>query len=291
LSKQNTLILVTGATGRQGGATARHLLADGWQVRAFVRDPASAAAQALARAGAQLVPGDMDNRASLDTAMRGVYGVFSVQPFGYEAEIRQGKNVADAAKAANVQHFVHTSVGGAEDQTRFRPNFSKWVIEQHIHALGLPATILRPAGFMDDMVGPAYGALDGIFRGAFKPDVPMHFIAVDDIGVFAALAFGDPVTYLGQTIELAGDALPAPQIAAAISRATGRDMRFIQIPIEDIRQQSEDFARVYEWFNEGRYRVDIPALRVLHSGLMDFDTWLERQGKAKYEGLLRARQA
>src|SRR3954470_24144026 len=96
---------------------------------------------------------------------------------------------------------------------------------------------------------------------------------------------------LGQTIELAGDALPMPQIIAAISRATGRDMRFIRIPIEDIRQESEDFACVYEWFNEGCYRVDIQALRRLHPGLMDFDTWLERQGKAKYEALLRARQA
>src|SRR4051794_12036467 len=106
------IILVTGATGQQGGATARHLLAQGWRVRAFVRNPA--AAQALQQAGAELVQGDMNDAASLEAAMQGVYGVFSVQAHTSD-ETRQGKNVADAAKAAGVQHLVYTSVGGADE--------------------------------------------------------------------------------------------------------------------------------------------------------------------------------
>src|SRR5689334_16414376 len=106
----NKVVLVTGATGRQGGATARQLLAKGWQVRVIVRDPNKPAAQALRQVGAEVVQGDYEDRASLDAATRGVYGVFSVQAAFGDTEAQQAKQIADAAKAANVQHFVYTSV-------------------------------------------------------------------------------------------------------------------------------------------------------------------------------------
>jgi uncharacterized protein YbjT (DUF2867 family) len=115
------LILVCGATGKQGGVVARSLLDRGFQVRALTRDPQKPATQALREQGAEVVQGDMEARSSLDQVLvEGVYGVFSVQNFwetGYDREVQQGKTVADAAKAAGVEHIVYSSVGSAHRQT------------------------------------------------------------------------------------------------------------------------------------------------------------------------------
>src|SRR5215208_7552092 len=149
------IIAVTGATGQQGGAIARKLLEDGWKVRALTRDQEKPAAQALASAGAELIAGDLDSRSELDAAFEGAYGVFSVQNFwlpnvGFEGEIRQGKNVADAAKAAGIGHLVFSSVGAAHRGMGQKHFESKWIIEQYIHSLELPYTILRPAAFFEN---------------------------------------------------------------------------------------------------------------------------------------------
>jgi Predicted nucleoside-diphosphate-sugar epimerases len=287
-------ILVLGATGRQGGAAAAQLLADGWRVRALTRDPSSRAARALAQAGAEVAAGDMVDRASLDAAMRGVHGVFSVQPPDWNPsdasaaeELRLGKNAVDAARDAGVRHFVYSSVNGADKQSRFR-HLAKWEIEQYIRAIGLPATILRPSGFMENYAGPGFGVQNGTLAEATNPDVPVKLIAVDDIGAFVRLAFNDPETFLGKTLEIAGDALTPTQIAEAIARATGRSVRYVHIPIDAVRRQNEILARIYEWLNGEGYEVDFPALRSLHPGLMNFDTWLERRGKALFEALFRS---
>jgi uncharacterized protein YbjT (DUF2867 family) len=284
MDKTDKIILVTGATGQQGGATARHLLAKGWPVRALSRYPDQPAAQALRLAGAEVVQGDIDNRASLEAATHGVYGVSSVQPHS-DDEARQGKCVADVARDAGIQHFVYTSVGRAEDLSRVHVNVGKWEIEQYIQGLGLPATILRPAGFMDSLAHPLYGVTGDTLAIPIKPDAAYPLIAVSDIGIFAALAFDSPDAYLGKTIELIGDVPTPPQIAASISRATGRSITYVQVPIETLRQQNAELARACEFLNEGNFNVDISALRKLHPGLLDFDTWLQKEGKAQFEAL------
>ncbi len=293
---QSKIIVVLGATGQQGSAVTSHLLSDDWQVRAFTRDPSSDRAQALARAGAELVSGDMGDRESLDAAVQGAYGVFSVQPPMWDPgdaatieEIRLGKNAADAAKAAGVRHFVYSSNSGADRQARFR-YFAKWEIEQYMKTLGLPATILRPSGFMESYASPFYGVQNGMLAEATSPDVPVQCIAVDDIGAFVALAFKHPDRFLGETIEIAGDAITPPRIAAAISRAIGREIDYVQIPIETVRQNNEIIARIYEWLNGEGYKVDFPALRGLHPGLMTFEVWLERKGRALFEELWEGNQ-
>jgi uncharacterized protein YbjT (DUF2867 family) len=111
--------------------------------------------------------------------------------------------------------------------------------------------------------------------------VTIGLIAADDIGAFAALAFERPDEYLGKTIEIAGDVLTPPQVAAAISRATGRSIPYVQIPIETVRQQNAKVARALEFLNEVGYTTDIAALRKQHPGLMDLDTWLKNEGTAK----------
>src|SRR5215204_4627383 len=154
-NKQNEerLIVVCGATGKQGGAVARSLLERGFQVRALTRNPQKQEAQALADQGAEVAQGDMEDRSSMERSLEGAYGIFSVQNFwetGYDGEVQQGKTVADAAKAAGVEHLVYSSVGSAHRQTGI-PHFeSKWEVENHVREIGLPYTILRPVFFMQN---------------------------------------------------------------------------------------------------------------------------------------------
>ncbi|MBB6729967.1 NmrA/HSCARG family protein [Cohnella zeiphila] len=289
-------ILVMGATGRQGGATARRLLADGWSVRAFTRAPSDEAAQRLAREGARLCAGDMNDRDALDAAMEGTYGVFSVQPPEWDPsdaatdkEIQLGRNVADAAMQAGVRHFVYSSVGGADRQARFRYS-AKWEIEKHIREIGLRATVLRPAGFMESYANPLFGLNDGILAEATKPDVPVKLIAVDDVASFAALAFERPEEFVGRTIELAGDAPTPLEMAASISKALRRPVRYANVPIAAIRSRNETLADLYEWLNGDSYEVNFNELRRLHPALMTFDAWLGAKGAALLEAALRPEQ-
>jgi uncharacterized protein YbjT (DUF2867 family) len=278
-------IVVTGGTGNQGGATSRYLLADGWHVRALVRDDTAPAAIALAAAGAELVRGDLDDPASVETAVHGAYGVYSVQSANPN-ELVQGTNVVDAAKAANVRHLVYSSVGGAESQNGFYLEhgwgpIEKWQIEQHIRSLGVPATILRPAGFMEDFTSPARFFQHGSLNVPWHDDLVVQLIAINDIGAFAALAFADSGRYLGQAIEIAGDRLTAPQIADALSAAAGRPIPHTQIPLETLREHAPEAAKVFTWANERYFDTDLTPLRHAHPGLMDFTVWLNRTGKAR----------
>ena len=280
MSNSDKLILVAGATGQQGGATAKHLLAQGWRVRALVRDPNKPAAQALAAKGAELAQGDLEDRASLDRALAGAYGAFSVQTFmgpdGPVGETRQGNLLADAAKAAGVQHFVYTSVGGADRKSGL-PHFeSKWQIEQHIRSLGLPATILRPVFFMENLRSPWMGPRDGVLAIGLRPATSLQMIASDDIGAFAALAFARPQEFIGKTQEIAGDSLTMPQVADAFTRVTGQPVRFVELPLEQVRSFNAEMGDMMAWFNEHGYSADIAALRRLHPGLLTFETWLQQ---------------
>lgn len=285
MNTRGKTIVVTGATGNQGGATARHLLADGWHVRALVRDAGTPAAAALAAAGAELVRGDLDERASVDAAVRGSYGVYSVQSANPN-EIAQGINIADAASAAGVQHLVYSSVGGMQSQNDFYVErgwgpIDKWQIEEHIRQLGLPATILRPAGFMEDFVSPARFFQDGSLNVPWGDDLVMQLIAIDDTGAFAALAFADPGNYLGTALEITGDRLTAPQIAEALSTAAGRPVPHTRVPLEVLWEQVPEAAKVFTWANERYFDTDLGPLRKAYPGLMDFGSWLSRTGKAR----------
>ncbi|WP_158939602.1 NmrA/HSCARG family protein [Streptomyces sp. NRRL S-87] len=274
-------ILVTGGTGRQGGATARDLLRRGFSVRALVRDPQKAEARALEEAGAVLVRGDMDDEASLDAAMEGVYGVFSVQTFrgagGVEAEIRQGKAVADAAVRAGVKHFVYSSVGGADRDTGV-PHFeSKLVGEQYLATLDLPATVLRPAMFHDILLDIAPRPMGGelVLAMWLDPETPVQIIATSDIGAFAADAFENPEAWLGRTVDIAGEELTGPQMAAAFGAASGIPTRFQQLPIEPLRAGRPDLANMFDWFEREGFQADLAELRKGRPNLVSLEAWLK----------------
>src|SRR5215469_8291261 len=223
-------ILVAGATGRQGGAAVRHLLEKRLTVRALVLDPQSGRAKALAGQGVQVVRGDMDDLASLKKAMVGVQGVYSMQDYfsaGPAREVQQGKNMADAALDAGVEHFVFSSVGGAERKSGI-PHFeTKWEIEKHIRKLRLPATMFRPVGFMENYYIPLLEGqiLKGRLFDPVQDEKPLQTIASDDIGKFIGLAFAQPGRFIGLELEIAGSELTSPQAAEVFSRVLGRRVK------------------------------------------------------------------
>lgn len=280
-SRKDRIILVSGATGRQGGAVARSLLTEGWSVRALVRDTDKPAARALMARGAELAKGDLEDRGSLDRALKDVYGVFSVQTWtesGARGEILQGRNLADAARATGVKHFIYSSVGGADRKSGVTHFESKWAIEEHIRALGIPATIFRPVFFMFNFNAPEVQSsiLGGILAMPLRPDRPLQMLAVEDLGEFVRLAFENPDNYTGKAIELAGDEMAMPEAAAIFSKLLGRPVRYAEQAIGEIRRFNKDVAAMFEWFNEHGYRADIPAVRALHPGLMNLETWLKK---------------
>ncbi|MEV0056444.1 NmrA/HSCARG family protein [Saccharopolyspora shandongensis] len=267
--------LVTGATGNQGGATARHLLARGWTVRALVRDPEKPAARELRDAGAVLVRGNLDDADSLRAAMAGADAVYSVQALAWDeaglaAEVRQGTTVADVALETGVSHLVYSSVGGAERDSGIAHFESKFAIEEHIRRIGVPATVLRPVFFMTNLVSTTGDAGEQVLSLPLAPATSLQMIAPDDIGYFAATALDDPQRYIGRQLEIAGDEPTMQQVAETIQRVTGTPTRYEPRPFE-----GRD--RMFEWFEESGYRADIPALRQQHPGLQTLEEFLRRQ--------------
>jgi len=257
-------ILITGATGKQGGATLRHLTRlGGFKLRALTRKPDGDAAKAVAALGAEVVAGDFDDAASLERAVAGAWGVFSVQntwEAGVEKEEEQGKRLAKIARDKGVQHFVYTSVGSANRKTGI-PHFdNKFRVEETLKQLGFPShVILRPVFFMENLPSPWFLNGDKLTT-ALKPETKLQMVAVDDIGKFSAKAFIEADKFKGAEIEYGGDAVTMAEAAAAMSELTGKTVTYQPIPIDAVRANSLDFALMLEWFDAVGYAADIPSL-------------------------------
>ncbi|MEW2300797.1 NmrA/HSCARG family protein [Streptomyces sp. NPDC006655] len=282
------LVVVTGATGRQGGATAHRLLAAGRPVRALVRDTTAPAAASLENAGAELVRGDFDDPSSLPAALEGAAALFAVPPVAFgptgadvELEFARGRALIDAAAAAGVEHVVFTGVastpgrpGGSEGKKR---------IEDYLRERIRSVTALRPVRFMSNYLGSTPIGLDGIVHGVhrhiFPPDEPVQIIAVEDIAEFAALVFDRPDRFAGRSLELAGDAPTPVEAVAAISEATGVTVRYEQLTHAEATALHPEIARVRgRWAAGSRWHADIEALRVIHPGLRTLAHWLAESG-------------
>lgn len=280
---KNKKILVTGATGQQGGAVVRHLLADGWSVRALTRNINKPAAEALATAGVELFQGDFTDRVSLDRALDGVYGAFSVQQpweHGPEKEVEQGKAFADAVKNANIEHFVYTSVGSAETNTGI-PHFdSKWEIEQYIRKIGLPVTTVRPVFFMENFFMPDWknGIKQGTLAMALKEEKTLQLTAVDDVGGVVAMLFNQPGKYKNGIFEIAGDELTGSEIARIFAEKSGKPLNFVELTVDQVREYSKEMAIMFQWFNDVGYKVNIPKAREMYPQLTSFETWVAGTG-------------
>ena len=262
----SNIVLVTGATGQQGGAVARELLAKNYRVRAMTRNPDSENAKALAKKGAEVVKGDLDDESSLEQALDGIWGVFSLQntwEAGVEKEEEQGKRLAKLAREKGVHHFVYASVASSDRRTGI-PHFeNKYRIEETVRGLGFPSfTIIRPVFFMENWLSPWFKpSIDkGNVTIAIKPETSLQMIAVEDIGKYGAWTFMNHEKHNGQALDIAGDELTMPETAKIISSTNGKKVGFVQLPIEEVRKASEDFALMLEWFDRVGYDADIKGM-------------------------------
>lgn len=291
--------LVFGATGQQGGSVARALRAAGKTVRAFVRDPRSDKAQALAAEGVEIAVGDLFDRASIDRAMTGIRGVFSVQtssPSGLvsdEGEVLQGKAIADSAVAAGVSHLVYSSSGAAgKGQTGMGHFDSKSQIEDHVRSLPIAATITRPASFMEMMMLPGMGLNTGVFTFFMHPEQPMQMIALEDLGRINAHILCHPDRYAGQAIELSGQAVTGADLERAFTQAAGRPIRYQRFA--DGLLAANGFLRdLTALVDSGVVAgvADIAALEREFGPMTTLEQWLSGAGKRLFEDALNAPQA
>ena len=271
-------ILVTGVTGRQGGAVARALLEKGYRVRGMTRNPDSDRAKKMSELGIELVQGDFDNVASLAAAMEGVYGVFSMTNFwehGYETEVQHGKNTVDAARQAGIGHFIYTSVANADLNTGI-PHFdSKYEVEKYIHTSGLTYTILRPVSFMENWEYRKQKIQEGKIVTPFSESTRIQQISVRDIGRLATLAFDKPEDWGGESLDIAGDEFTMKQAQNLFSAVSGSPVELEQISWEHHRQmQGEEMVVMDKWINETGYSANINLVRSYLPELMTLEEYL-----------------
>jgi uncharacterized protein YbjT (DUF2867 family) len=277
-------VLVTGATGKQGGHLVRELLARGHLVRALTRRPESPAAAALAERGATIVTGDFEDQSSLERAARGVDTVFAMgTPLesNVKTETREGINIVRAASTAGVRHLVYSSIAGADRATGI-PHFdSKFEVEKEIRRSGVPFTIVAPVFFMENFLADYMAA--GLAQGSISFAVPatrrLQQIALGDIAQFTALVIERRENFLGKRIDIASDELTLTTAAEAVSEASGRHIEYTALPIDAVRQWNEDQARMLEWFDRVGYDADVVGLRWLYPEVdwHRFSTWAREQ--------------
>ena len=303
------IIAVVGATGAQGGGLVRAILADRngeFSVRALTRNPDSDKARALAAAGAELVRADLDDQASLERAFAGAHGVFALtnfwEHFSPEKELAQAGNQARAAKAAGVHHVIWSTLEDTRRwvplgddrlptlQGRYKvPHFdAKGEADQIFRVLGVPTTFLLTAFYWDNLIyfgaGPQKGA-DGRLAISFPlGDKKLPAIAVEDIGKAAYAIFKRGDEFINRTVGIAGEHLSGQEMAAALSRALGREIVYNAVTPETYRgfgfPGADDLGNMFQFkrdFNED-YRAarSIDFSRDLNPELQSFEAWLAR---------------
>ena len=279
-------VAITGVTGSQGGAAAKHLRAAGWTVRGLTRSLDGKRAQRAREAGVELVQGDMSDVAALDRFLAGAYGVYGVTDFltnGLRREVEQGKLLAEAATRAGVRHFVFPSIALADKRTGVPYFEAKAAIEREVAAASLPATILRPVMFMEDLVDAKYAPPMwwGTMRRMVGADKKLCWIAIDDLGAIAARVFADPQAHIGQAYTVAGDCRSIAEAADIFKRVSGKRPLAIPIPLWLIRRVvSADVVPMWEWMGKNPVTVDLePARRILPE-IMDMERWLRTRSGA-----------
>jgi uncharacterized protein YbjT (DUF2867 family) len=267
MAQQRKDILVIGATGDQGGAVVRHLLAreDDFHVHGLTRNNSSERAENLTSRGVTMLEGDLDDRDSLRRVMEGMNGVFCVTNFweaGYERQIQQGKNAADVASELGVEHLVFSGVGD-HDQPTGIPHFdSAFEIDQHLQEIGLANTILKPVFFFQNFERMSDDIVDGTLVMPLEEGVKLQMVDVDDIGKAAAVAFRRPDQFIGTRHNLAGEALTLEQMARIFADILDIDIEVRHMDMDRAREQmGREAALMYEWFNDHGYTTDLEQVR------------------------------
>ncbi|MGB3444714.1 MAG: NmrA family NAD(P)-binding protein [Actinophytocola sp.] len=298
-------VLVTGATGRQGGATTRALRAAGVPVRALVRDPGTDRAKAVEALGVELVTGDLHDLDSVIRAAKGTHAVFSVQMpaitadgFDFAGEVVQGRNLVAGAKAAGVPQFVHSSVTGAGQHTEapgwaegrwasMAPTLgAKSAIQDEVRAAGFPSwTLLKPGFFMANFL-PSMGFLfprgiEGGLVSVLHPQTRLSLVATEDVGTAAAMAIAEPERFDGVELELASDHLSMTEIAEVLSRTLGTELSAPDMTEEEaFAAGMPPMGASHEWLNAVPQPGRPEYARDLGIPLTSFDTWARRHLRA-----------
>lgn len=231
--------------------------------------------------GAEVVRADLERSVTLETAFAGAYGVFSVQNYwekgiGYEGEVRQGRAVADAAKAAGVDHVVQSTMAAARSFAGVRHFESKRVIESYVRQLKLPLTLIGTVYFMDNLLDPHMGGklTFPMLAGTLGKRTPFQLLAVDDIGMVVTEVFKRPGHFIGDRIDLAGDTLTVGEMRATYQRVTGRQPKAYGIPTWVMKLFNREFAEQLLWHKQVGWELGMDGLS--YPGLTTFEGFLKR---------------
>ncbi len=302
------IIAVTGATGAQGGGLIRAILAHpdgGFSPRAITRNPDSDNAKALAALGVEVVKADLDDEASLVEAFAGAYGAFCItnfwEHFSPDKEIAQAGNMARATKSAGVSHVVWSTLEDIRDyiplsDTRMPtimdhfkvPHFDAKGEANHLFTdAGVPTTFLNTTFYWDNMIyfgmGPQAGE-DGVLGITFPMgDKKLAGIAASDIGGCAYGIFASGSEFIGKTVGIAGDHLTGTQMAASLTKALGKEVRYNAVSPDAYRAfgfpAAEELGNMFQFYADfsDQYCAarNLDATRKLNPQLHSFDMWLE----------------
>jgi uncharacterized protein YbjT (DUF2867 family) len=284
MNHEGKTIAVVGATGLQGSAVSRRLLDSGWRVLALTRDPSGTGARALAALGAEVVRADSEDRLALERSFAGAHGVYSVQNHhisGYDGEIRQGKNVADAAVASNVHHLVYGSTGNGVAGTGIGSWDAKVAVAEHARGVGAPLTVLRPTAFMELMTEKRFYPQASVWH--VMPKImgdtrSIGWITVEDLAVIVEKAFADPATFVGRDLSLAGDVLSIQQCREVWREVVGRPPRRFPMPVRLFeRFTGTDETTMWKWLRENDMRFDTQPTREIHPDARTLRAWLAQR--------------
>jgi uncharacterized protein YbjT (DUF2867 family) len=278
-------IAVFGATGQQGGAVVDALLEREARVRALVRNPQSGRAQALAARGVELAAVRSGDPASLAAALTAVEAFYFMTPESnsldeVEAEIRIGTALVDAAVTARVPHVVYNSVFGADRESGVPHHDSKHWIEEQLRKSGLRAAMVRPTAFMENFASVMAPSLERgkiVLRLPLPEDVALKMIAIRDIGRVAAALLLGAAEAPGGAVELVGDELTGPRIAAAFGAHAGLPARYEALPVSVLPSEL-DRAMFRQFAEAAAFPSDLAVVRSIEPAALDLPGWIRATG-------------
>ena len=271
MSKDKGIVLVIGAAELEGAAAVMHLRERGLPVRALLRTADAGAASRLQSMGVWPTYGDPEDRTSVEHALEDVDALVVVldeADTGPGARLHEGSTLAEVAGRAGVSLVVYVAGSGADHHMVSCDRSHE--IEQRMHALGLPLTVLRPATVMEEIPWYWLSRFGGelVLATPYEPDLPLPLVAADDIGALAALAVADRGLFVERTLGLAGDVATPRQIAQAVSQALGEPVRVTEVQVEGVFMYPEAVG----------HAPDLAWLRGVYPPLKTLAAWLERGG-------------
>lgn len=274
------LVTVVGATGTHGRSIATRLLQAGWKVRGLCRNTGNEQAQNLKSLGAELVSVDLDQPDSVNAAIAGSDAVVSIiaslQNRLDIGQATQGIHVAEAAALSGVKHFVYSSV--LAPRSGIIGHGSKIAIAERIRELGLPATILHPCFFMENLLTHFAAKVDNgaiIVALPFPAATRLELVAVDDIARVAELVLASPDDYIGKGLDLVSDEKTVTEMTDIIGNVTGRPVVPVQIPMEGLEQGWPQGVPMLKLLSKGDRHGDPATMKRLIGTPTDFAKWVK----------------